>query len=114
MIRIPAGAARITGRPGGDRGPRLSLAGSRKWAQEVEGLRDLLVHGPLVRILLLDFALRSQPGVVPRGFSIRMQAPIFVDTPVRLVGRETDSGSEVFVLSGANQVLARGTVAAAG
>lgn len=84
----------------------------RDWARNVEGLQDLLVHGPLVRMLLLDFAVRSQPGARVGSFSVHMQAPVFVDTEVRLVGRETDSGSEVVVVNARSGVLARGFVAA--
>ncbi|MGA9870569.1 MAG: MaoC family dehydratase N-terminal domain-containing protein [Rhodococcus sp. (in: high G+C Gram-positive bacteria)] len=86
----------------------------RDWARNVEGLQDLLVHGPLVRILLLDLAVRSQPGVRVRSFSLQMQAPVFVDTEVQLVGRVTDAGSEVFVLDAENRVLARGVAATSG
>ncbi|MBY3986987.1 hypothetical protein HQO84_14495 [Rhodococcus fascians] len=81
------------------------------WARSVEGLEDLLVHGPLIRMLLLDFALRSQPDDRASSFSIQMHAPVFVDTAVRMVGHETYTGSEVFVLDSANRVLARGSVA---
>lgn len=82
----------------------------REWARNVEGLQDLLVHGPLVRLLLLDFAVRSQPGVQVRRFSLQMQAPVFVDAEVQLVGRATDAGSEVFVRDWSGRILARGTV----
>ncbi|WP_037138762.1 hypothetical protein [Rhodococcoides fascians] len=84
----------------------------RDWARGVEGLQDLLVHGPLVRMLLLDFAVRSQPGIQVERFSLQMQAPVFVDAEVRLVGRETDSGSEVLVVDAQSGVLARGLVTA--
>lgn len=82
----------------------------REWARSIEGLEDLLVHGPLVRILLLDFALRSSPGLQPHRFSIHMHAPVFVDTTVRLVGRETETGSDLFVLDSENRILARGSL----
>ncbi|WP_338890651.1 hypothetical protein [Rhodococcus sovatensis] len=85
---------------------------NRDWARNVEGLQNLLVHGPLVRMLLLDFAVRSQPDACPRSFSIQMQAPVFVDTEVRLVGCATDTGSEVLVLDSEDRVLARGVVTA--
>lgn len=83
----------------------------RDWAQSVEGLDDVLVHGPLIRILLLDFALRSQPVIRPHSFSIQMHAPMFVDRAVRMVGTETGSGRNVFVLDSENRMLARGSVA---
>lgn len=82
----------------------------RDWARSIEGLDDLLVHGPLIRMLLLDFVLRSRTAARPRSFSIQMQAPMFVDTAVRMVGNETERGSEVFLLDSEDGVLARGSV----
>lgn len=58
----------------------------RAWAREVEGLPDLLVHGPLTRILLMDAARRHADGRVPTRLEVRAIAPILVDRPLRLVG----------------------------
>jgi 3-methylfumaryl-CoA hydratase len=58
----------------------------RAWAQDVEGLDDLLVHGPLTRILLLDAARRHREGDVAE-FRFRAVAPVYVDRPFRLEGR---------------------------
>lgn len=76
----------------------------RTWARDVEGLDDLLVHGPLTRILLLDAARRHRAGEVA-AYAFRAVAPIFVDRPFRLEGR----GEEVLAVAG-GAVLARGTL----
>ncbi|MET9217300.1 hypothetical protein ABZX65_00725 [Streptomyces sp. NPDC003300] len=82
----------------------------RTWAQDVEGLPDLLVHGPLMRMLLLDFATLSLPGRTVREFSVRSVSPAFVDRPVILVGREDADGVRVRALDADHRVLARGRV----
>jgi 3-methylfumaryl-CoA hydratase len=82
----------------------------RSWAQGVEGLPDLLVHGPLMRMLLLDFASRSLPGIAIGAFSMRSMAPVYVDQTVVLAGRVTPDGVLVCALDAANRTLARGRV----
>ncbi|WP_395638615.1 MaoC family dehydratase N-terminal domain-containing protein [Pseudolysinimonas sp.] len=81
----------------------------RSWARGVEGLDDLLVHGPLTRILLLDAARRHDDRTVA-AFRFRAVAPIFVDRGFRLQGSRADGSSEVLAVSSAGGVLARGTV----
>lgn len=58
----------------------------RAWARDVEGLPDLLVHGPLTRILLMDAARRHAPGRQPARLDVRAIAPILVDRPLRIAG----------------------------
>lgn len=59
----------------------------RGWARNVEGVPDLLVHGPLTRILLMDAARRHHPDRAATSLEMRATAPMFVDQPVRLCGR---------------------------
>lgn len=80
----------------------------RAWAQRVEGLDDLLVHGPLSRILLLDAAGRHD-GRRVAAFSFRATAPIFVDRGFRVEGRADGATTEVLATAD-DGVLARGTV----
>lgn len=86
----------------------------RAWAVDVEGLDDLLVHGPLTRILMLDAVARWQPGRRVASFGITSTAPVFADRPLRLVARETAAtdgaaaGAEVVGLDSAGAALARG------
>lgn len=81
----------------------------RDWAQRVEGLDDLLVHGPLTRILLLDAARRHRADDVAE-FRFRAVAPVYVDRRFRLQGRTVDGTTEVAAVDDADGVLARGTV----
>lgn len=82
----------------------------RDWARDVEGLPGLLVHGPLVRLLLLDLAGRVAPGRPVRRTSVRMQGPVHVDTDYRLAARGTAAGLELAVLGARCERLATSTV----
>jgi 3-methylfumaryl-CoA hydratase len=92
----------------------------RAWAVDVEGLDDLLVHGPLTRILMLDAVARWRPGRRVASFGITSTAPVFAGRALRLVARDTvaaetaegDAGlrSEVAGLDSAGAALARGAV----
>lgn len=76
----------------------------RRWAREVEGLDDLLVHGPLLRLLMVDAARRRAPDRRITALRVRMTAPAFVDTTLRLCG-DAD-GSRVVALGPGDVVLA--------
>ncbi|MDE2793490.1 MAG: MaoC family dehydratase N-terminal domain-containing protein [Gemmatimonadota bacterium] len=56
------------------------------YATDEEGYPDLLVHGPLTALLLLDAAERHGAGQVTR-FRYRALAPLFVGRRITLVGR---------------------------
>jgi hypothetical protein len=62
----------------------------RRWAMEVEGYPDLVVHGPLTSTLLLDFARDSNPGRDVRAYATQARAPLFADAPFEL--RPTRAG----------------------
>lgn len=82
----------------------------RAWARDAEGLPDLLVHGPLTRILLMDAARRHAPGMDAARLDVRAVAPMLVDRPVRLTGRTTGDSTLVTALDGADAVLATAQV----
>lgn len=70
----------------------------RQWAREVEGLDDLLVHGPLTRILVLDALTAHAAGRRVTSMDFRAKAPVLVDTVFRIVGTEQPDGSTVVVV----------------
>ena len=78
----------------------------RAWAREVEGLPDLLVHGPLTRILLMDAARRNAPGRVPTRLDVRAIAPVLVDRRLRIVGRTIGDTTRVSAVDPDDVVLA--------
>jgi 3-methylfumaryl-CoA hydratase len=83
----------------------------RAWAREREGLPDLLVHGPLTRILMMDAARRRTPGRTPRRLSVRAVAPVLVDREIRFAGRSGDDATTVTALDADDVVLAVAEVA---
>jgi 3-methylfumaryl-CoA hydratase len=50
------------------------------YVRDVEGYPDLVVHGPLLALLMLEVPRAA--GVVPFGFRYRLLAPAFAGTPV--------------------------------
>lgn len=82
----------------------------RRWAREEEGLPDLLVHGPLIRILLLDAARRHVPGRRAQRLEMRAVSPVVVDRALRLVGRTTGDRTVVIALDAQDAVLATAEV----
>lgn len=82
----------------------------RAWARDVEGLPDLLVHGPLTRILLMDAARRNVPGRTPARLDVRAVTPVLVDRALRLVGRTHGDTTRVTALDEADVVLATADV----
>ena len=56
----------------------------RPYARQVEGYPDLVVHGPLQAILLVDHLLRERPGSALTHFSYRGVRPMFADRALQL------------------------------
>lgn len=77
----------------------------RPYAVVVEGLDDLLVHGPLTRLLLLDAARRHRAGEIA-SFAFRAIAPSLVGRPFTIEGR----GDEVVAVDASGGLLARAEV----
>lgn len=64
-----------------------------RYATEVEGYRDLVVHGPLTALLLLDAGSRWI-GAPPRSFSYRATGPLFCGEEFTIAGRATRGSDE--------------------
>jgi 3-methylfumaryl-CoA hydratase len=80
----------------------------RRWAMEVEGYPDLVVHGPLTSTLLLDFARDSNPGRDVRAYATQARAPLFAGAPFELRGRPTATGCELWAVTPEGTVAMRG------
>lgn len=61
------------------------------YARNGEGYPGLVVHGPLTATLLQAFAVEHGGNRKLTGFDFRGIAPLFVDRPFRLEGREKDA-----------------------
>ncbi|KAF6227192.1 hypothetical protein HO133_008634 [Letharia lupina] len=69
---------------------------SRPWCRDVEGHRDIVVHGPLNLINMLDFWRDEQADdfMIPQSISYRATAPFYAGEKYRaLLERETDTTS---------------------
>lgn len=56
----------------------------RPYARDVEGYPDLVVHGPMQAMLLVDHLLRARPRTTLSHFAYRGVRPVFADRPLRL------------------------------
>ncbi len=56
----------------------------RDYARSVEGYPDLVVHGPMQAMLLVDHLLRERPGSTLTHFAYRGVRPMFADRTLRL------------------------------
>lgn len=74
----------------------------RQWARDVEGLDDLLVHGPLTRILVVDALTAHAEGRRLVSLRFRATAPVLVDTAFRIVGTESTDGTTSVVVRAAD------------
>lgn len=83
----------------------------RAWAREVEGLPDLLVHGPLTRILLMDAVRRHAPDRTATRLDVRAIAPVLVDRPLRIAGADADGATRATLVDAADTVLATADIA---
>ena len=70
---------------------------NRDWCRNVEGHRDLVVHGPLPLLGILDLYRdtneRSSPEAVPKSISYRAMSPLYVGERYRIV-LERESSNE--------------------
>lgn len=83
----------------------------RAWARDVEGLPGLLVHGPLTRILLMDAVRRHAPERTPARLEVRAIAPVLVDRPLRIAGRDDDGVTRATLLDADDTLLATAGIA---
>lgn len=83
----------------------------RPYATGVEGYPGLVVHGPLVSTLLINFARDNNPGRRMSAYRMRARAPLFDTAPFRLIGRpgaEPDS-CDVWAVTPENTVAMQAT-----
>ncbi len=63
-----------------------------EYCRSEEGYPDLVVHGPMQALLLLDLAERKRPGCRIRHFRYRGKAPVFAPGPFSVCGAPEDNG----------------------
>ena len=68
----------------------------RRYVTEVEGYPGLVVHGPLLATLLLDLLRRERPAANVTRFDFRAVNPLFDNQALRVAGRWTPEGAELW------------------
>jgi 3-methylfumaryl-CoA hydratase len=64
----------------------------QRYAMEIEGHRERVVHGPLVAILLAEM-LRGRRNEPMRRFEFRARRPLFVGEPIRMIAVPSADGA---------------------
>ena len=59
----------------------------------VEGYPGLIVHGPLLGLLQIELARRSNPGRTPASFEFRALSPVFAGPEFSVQARREADGS---------------------
>jgi hydroxyacyl-ACP dehydratase HTD2-like protein with hotdog domain len=88
---------------------------NREWCREVEGHRDLVVHGPLNLVHMVDFWRDVLAGgdaeFVPKRVVYRATGPLYAGEPYRIVMDEEREGvSEVRIVDGYGNVAMVGRI----
>ena len=84
----------------------------RDYARDVEGYAGLVVHGPLIATLLIDHAQRELPGLAPRHFSFRAEAPLIDGAPFDLCLARAGDGARLWARDASGRTTMRAEVAA--
>jgi 3-methylfumaryl-CoA hydratase len=70
---------------------------SATYAAQAEGYPDLVVYGPLLALLALEFPRIHAPERVVRSFRYRLVRPAFLPARVISTGRPASSSAEITV-----------------
>jgi len=88
---------------------------NREWCREVEGHRDVVVHGPLNLVHMVDFwrdvHFNGDEETMPRKVVYRATSPLYVGEGYRIVMEEEREGiSEVRIVDGYGNVSMVGRI----
>lgn len=92
---------------------------STPWARDVEGHRDIVVHGPLNLISILDLWRDTRPSVggdpaqmLPASISYRATSPLYAEEEYRIVMDETagDGVANVQIIAPGDQVAMKAEI----
>jgi 3-methylfumaryl-CoA hydratase len=72
---------------------------ARDYARDVENYRGLVVHGPFVATLLMDWFLRHVQGTVT-GFAFRARRPVYEAVTLQLCMGEAGRSTQLWALDG--------------
>jgi 3-methylfumaryl-CoA hydratase len=72
-----------------------------------EGYPGLIVHGPLLGLMQIELARRSNPGKTPASFEFRALSPLFAGTPFTVATRREPDGAVTTWIANATGGLAQ-------
>jgi len=72
-----------------------------------EGYPGLIVHGPLLGLLQIELARRSNPGKTPASFEFRALSPLFAGVPFTVAARSEADGAITTWIANARGGLAQ-------
>jgi 3-methylfumaryl-CoA hydratase len=82
-----------------------------RYATQVEGYPDLVVHGPLQAVALAELCRRFAPDRAVASFLFRARRPVFSGGPIHVRGRPVDgSKAELVVVDSSGQASMTATV----
>jgi 3-methylfumaryl-CoA hydratase len=79
----------------------------RPYVTTAEGYPGLIVHGPLMGLLQIELARRSNTGKVPTGFEFRALAPVYAGPTFSVHARHESDGSVTTWIADSNGGLAQ-------
>lgn len=79
------------------------------YAREVERYPDLVVHGPMLALLMVDLA-RFRSGSTVATVDYRFRSPVFANDPVLVVGTPRGTTADMTVLTEPGTVMAQAEV----
>ena len=85
---------------------------NKEWCRQVEGHRDLVVHGPLNLINMVNLWRDVRGGnVLPKKISYRATSPLYAGEKYRVVmGEEGNKATEVNITDSYGRVSMVGTI----
>ncbi len=83
------------------------------YATQVEGYDNLVIHGPLIAVLMLDLVDRARPHDRLTGFDFKAHRPAFAPQPLAVKAAATAVGFDLWVES-AGAAVSTGTATLAG
>lgn len=86
----------------------------RAYAQDVEKYPDLVVHGPLQAIWMMEAARARHPGLRPASYAFRGVRPLFVADEATICGRNSADSLELSVMKADGGPTMRAQLAWAG
>lgn len=88
---------------------------NKEWCREVEGHRDLVVHGPLNLINMVNLWRDTKGGdAFPKKITYRATSPLYAGEKYRiLLGEEVNSIAEVRIVDSYGNVSMSGRIEAA-